>query len=140
MRQANDPVVPAPCPCGSGRAFQACCGPYLGGDAAPPSADTLMRSRYTAYVLGNEAYLLATWHARTRPAALRLDQEPRPRWLGLAVKRHEQDGPDQARVEFVARYKLGGRAFRLHEISRFERREGRWYYLDAEIPNQGQSG
>ena len=93
-----------------------------------------MRSRYSAYVLGREPYLLATWHASTRPTALDLDKETSPRWLGLDIKRHQATGPDSAVVEFVARYKTGGRAHRLHEVSRFVREDGRWYYVDGEFP------
>ena len=93
-----------------------------------------MRSRYSAYVLGLEPYLLATWHASTRPTALDLDKETSPRWLGLDIKRHQATGPDSAVVEFVARYKTGGRAHRLHEVSRFVREDGRWYYVDGEFP------
>ena len=90
-----------------------------------------MRSRYSAYSLGHEAYLLATWHASTRPANVALD--PRDKWLGLDVRRHEPDAsnPDRAIVEFVARVRVLGRAHRLHETSRFVREGGRWYYLDA---------
>jgi SEC-C motif-containing protein len=87
-----------------------------------------MRSRYTAYVLDELDYLRDTWHPRTRPARL----EPNPanlRWLGLDVKRHVPLGEKHATVEFVARSKLGGRATRMHEISRFERIEGRWIYV-----------
>lgn len=123
------------CPCGSGKPLAACCGPYLEGIAIVPTAETLMRSRYTAYVLGREPYLLATWHATTRPAALDLDAEPRPRWIGLTVKRHEAQGEDRAVVEFVARYKVNGRAFRLHETSRFVREDGRWLYVDGDQPH-----
>jgi SEC-C motif-containing protein len=90
-----------------------------------------MRSRYSAYVLADTAYLLATWHPGTRPA--RLDLADNPKWLGLKVLRHEQSDADHAVVEFVARYKIAGRAFRMHETSRFERIEGRWYYLDGEV-------
>lgn len=90
-----------------------------------------MRSRYTAYVLADEAYLLATWHPDTRPAQLELAQEAPVKWLGLAIKRHEDDGAGHAIVEFVARYKIAGRAHRLHEISRFVREQGRWLYVDA---------
>ena len=93
-----------------------------------------MRSRYTAFVLGDEAYLLATWHPSTRPEKLGLAEETPAKWLGLAVN-NRQPGPgeDQAVVEFVARYKVGGRAFRLHETSRFVREDGRWYYVDGDI-------
>ena len=122
-----------PCPCGSDRPYTACCGPCHDGSRPATDAEALMRSRYSAYVLGNAAYLLATWHPQTRPAGLDLSEEPVPHWLGLQVKRHEVLGPEEARVEFVARYKIGGRAHRLHETSRFGCLGGRWYYLDGDI-------
>ena len=89
-----------------------------------------MRSRYSAYVLGLQDYLLDTWHPSTRPAGL---EEPPPglRWLGLDVRGCTQDGADRATVEFIARSKLGGRAHRLHETSRFERVDNRWLYVMA---------
>jgi SEC-C motif-containing protein len=121
-----------PCPCGSGRPVEACCGPFHAG-AAAPDAESLMRSRYSAFVLGREDYLLATWHPETRPEGLELDATPRPQWQGLAVKSHTPLGDKHATVEFVARYKLNGRAFKLHETSRFERLDGRWLYVDGEI-------
>lgn len=89
-----------------------------------------MRSRYSAYVLGLESYLLATWHSSTRPAALDLVSGPQPKWLGLEVKARTTRG-DAATVEFVARCRIGGRAQRLHEVSRFVREADRWYYVDA---------
>jgi SEC-C motif-containing protein len=92
-----------------------------------------MRSRYTAYVLGNEPYLLETWHPATRPARLHLDAEPQPRWIGLTVKRRESQDADHALVEFVARHKINGRAFKLHETSRFVRTGGRWFYVDGDV-------
>lgn len=120
------------CPCGSGRAYEACCGRYHAGEPAP-DAEALMRSRYSAYVRRLEAYLLDTWHPRTRPPALDLGAAPHPQWLGLAVKAHRSLAPTLASVEFVARYKLNGRAFKLHETSRFEHSDGRWRYVDGEI-------
>ena len=96
-------------------------------------AESLMRSRYAAYVLGLTDYLLATWHPATRPARLDLDQVPAPKWLGLEVKGLELVDADHAWVEFVARYRLGGRGQRLHEKSRFAREAGRWYYVDGDI-------
>ena len=90
-----------------------------------------MRSRYSAHVRNLTGYLLDTWHARTRPAQL----EPHPpglRWLGLEVRGHWVQDAGHATVEFVARSKLGGRAARLHETSRFVREEGRWYYVDGD--------
>lgn len=96
-----------------------------------------MRSRYSAYVLGLVDYLLATWHPDTRPATLDLDDAAATRWLGLEVKRHAVTGPDSAVVEFVARYRHGGApAVRLHEISRFVREGGRWYYVDGTFPQR----
>ncbi|MDN5782612.1 MAG: YchJ family protein [Luteimonas sp.] len=121
------------CPCGSGRDFDACCGPLLAGTAVAQTAEALMRSRYVAYVRGARDYLLASWHPSTRPAVLELD--PGARWLGLSVKRHAQSAPDAAVVEFVARHRAGGGpALRLHETSRFVREDGRWYYLDGTFP------
>ncbi len=90
-----------------------------------------MRSRYSAYVLMLEPYLLATWHATTRPATLELAGD-NSKWLGLEVKKFVA-GENRATVEFVARYKIGGRAHRLHEVSRFVREEGKWYYLNGEF-------
>ncbi|HEX8963096.1 MAG TPA: YchJ family metal-binding protein [Rhodocyclaceae bacterium] len=124
--------VADPCPCGRSRPYAGCCGPLHAG-APAADAEALMRSRYSAYVLGLRDYLLATWHPDTRPAALDLDEEPRPKWLGLEVKRHETTGPDSAIVEFVARCRIGGRAQRLHETSRFVREGGRWVYVDGEV-------
>ena len=90
-----------------------------------------MRSRYTAYTLRNTAYLLATWHAGTRPPTL--DADDRLRWLGLVITNAAATGADTATVEFIARYRAGGRAGCLHEVSRFVREGGRWYYVDGDI-------
>ena len=92
-----------------------------------------MRSRYSAFVRDHTDYLLATWHPSTRPSQLEAN-EPGLKWLGLEVRRHAVVDADHATVEFVARSKLAGRAQRLHEISRFVREDGRWYYLDGEMP------
>lgn len=120
-----------PCDCGSGRPYAACCG-VLHAGAPAPDAEALMRSRYTAYVRGLLPYLRATWAPETCPADLGADP-PGLKWLGLAVKRHHRVDADHATVEFVARSKLAGRAHRLHETSRFERREGRWLYVDGDL-------
>jgi SEC-C motif-containing protein len=89
-----------------------------------------MRSRYSAYALGNAAYLLSTWHATTRPEALALEQGPT--WVGLEVRSVTEEG-DAGTVEFVARYVERGRLLALHETSRFVREGGRWFYVDGEI-------
>ncbi len=91
-----------------------------------------MRSRYVGYALGLHDYLLATWHPSTRPAALEPDP-PGLKWLGLDVRRHVRQDDHHATVEFVARSKLAGRAHRLHEVSRFVREGGRWYYVDGDL-------
>lgn len=122
-----------PCPCGLPHRYPDCCGRHIQGQAPAPSAEALMRSRYTAYVLRLEAYLLATWHPDTRPAALNLEDEPQPKWLGLQIKSRRQHDEAHAEVEFVARYKIGGRAHRLHETSRFTLMEGHWYYVDGNM-------
>ncbi|QTN25647.1 SEC-C domain-containing protein [Rhizobacter sp. AJA081-3] len=123
-----------PCPCGTGQPYAACCGRYHAGalHLQVPDAERLMRSRYSAYTMGLTDYLLATWHASTRPAAL----EPDPtglKWLGLDVRQHAQQDEEHATVSFVARSKLGGRAHRLQETSRFVRELGRWYYVDGDV-------
>lgn len=128
------------CPCGRldarGKplALAQCCGRYLLGDDPAPDAPSLMRSRYTAFVLGDERYLLATWHAGTRPAEVR--SEPGTKWLGLEVRDHREVDATHAEVEFVARYRPStgsGQAVRLHERSRFLRDGGRWYYVDGDM-------
>lgn len=91
-----------------------------------------MRSRYSAYVLGLEPYLLASWHASTRPASLDLADAAGTRWLGLEIRRQQQEDDAHATVEFVARYRVGGRGQRLHEVSHFVREDGRWYYVAGE--------
>lgn len=119
--------LPTDCPCGSGLRYASCCQPLHLGQAAN-SAESLMRSRYSAYVLRLEPYLLATWHPDTRPDTLDLSQD-HIKWLGLQVMRAETTGPTTAIVEFIARYKVGGmRAERMHEISEFVYTDA-WYYV-----------
>lgn len=128
------------CPCGRRdaagrvRAHAQCCGRYLADfEGAPaPDAEALMRSRYSAFVLERADYLLATWHASTRPAELAF--EPGVKWLGLEVREHKPIDATHAEVEFVARQRdRTGRAVRLHERSRFVREAGRWYYVDGNL-------
>jgi len=133
------PSAPA-CPCGrsgpSGKllALAACCGRWLdnAGATPAPDAESLMRSRYTAFVLERADYLLATWHASHRPVAIEFD--PGVKWLGLAVRSHRQIDETHAEVEFVARQKNpGSPAVRLHERGRFVREEWRWYYVEGDL-------
>lgn len=109
--------------------YDTCCGRHHSGLPAP-TAEALMRSRYSAFVLDELDYLLATWHTSTRPASL-IPNPPGLKWLGLEVRRHALIDSHHATVEFVARHKLGGRAQRRQEVSRFVREEGRWFYVDG---------
>jgi SEC-C motif-containing protein len=113
-----------------------CCGRFIDGGESAPRALELMRSRYSAYVLGDTAYLRATWAPHTCPADLDAspDAPDAPRWLGLQIKRFAEQDNSHAEVEFVARFKLGGRAHRLHETSRFVRGDdGHWRYVDGDV-------
>lgn len=102
------------------------------------TAEILMRSRYTAYVLRQEAYLLRTWHPSTRPLSLELENPKAVKWLGLRVLGTTAGSREDAQgwVEFIARYKVGGRATRLHEVSRFVMENGEWFYVSGE-PGKG---
>ena len=91
-----------------------------------------MRSRYSAYCLGNEAYLLNTWHSSTRPESLHLNENP-VKWVGLEVVNTPEVQGDEASVEFIARYKQNGRAGRMHEVSRFKREKVKWFYVDGAV-------
>jgi SEC-C motif domain protein len=120
-----------PCPCGSFQDYQRCCG-LLHEGAPAADAPGLMRSRYAAYVLANDAYLFATWHPSTRPTHISFD--PQQRWLGLTVVGAKENSPAAAEVEFIARYRIGGgTAMRLHERSRFVFEAGRWLYVDGDM-------
>ena len=125
-----------PCPCGrvssKGRAvvFGQCCGAWLESGATAPDAESLMRSRYSAFCLERADYLMRTWHPGTRPAEVTFD--PGVKWLGLEVRAHRQIDADHAEVEFVARQRdVSGRALRLQERSRFVREGGGWLYVDG---------
>ena len=121
------------CPCGTGQHEQQCCAQYIAGLASAPDALALMRSRYTAYVRGAQAYLQQTWHPRSRPS-LPLAPDPTCKWMGLKIIRHEQQA-FKATVEFIASYKINGRAQQLHEVSQFELEDGHWLYVDGQFPD-----
>ncbi|WP_230347508.1 YchJ family metal-binding protein [Methylobacillus methanolivorans] len=121
------------CPCDSGAPYAACCQRWHSGQAAP-DATALMRARYAAYVLGLTDYLLQTWHASTRPASLQDDANAPPlKWLGLKVLHDKQLDNSNASVEFIAHYKVNGKAEKLHEHSRFVREQGQWWYVDGDF-------
>jgi SEC-C motif-containing protein len=94
-----------------------------------------MRSRYTAYVINDEHYLTKTWHASTRPEKLALQESQPQKWLGLKILKTERGAPSDTEgvVEFVARYKVNGRAGRVHEVSQFIHENGQWLYLDGQL-------
>lgn len=126
------------CHCGQPLPYEQCCGRYHAG-ALPAEAVQLMRSRYSAFVLRLEPYLLQTWAHGTRPASLDLSGDDGVKWLGLQVLAAAagQVGDEAGTVEFVARYKVGGRACRLHETSRFCREDGAWRYVDGDLHEGG---
>jgi SEC-C motif domain protein len=122
------------CPCNGKQSYADCCKPLHNGSAAA-SAEALMRSRYSAFVMELHDYIQRSWHESARPAAVNHDNNDahKTHWLGLQIKRHELIDASHARVEFVARYKINGRAFALHETSRFVHENDHWFYLDGEI-------
>ena len=120
-----------PCPCGTGLPLAECCGRLHDGIATAGTAEQLMRSRYSAFVVGDADYLLATWHPSTRPRALDLDRDVR--WTGLDVLATTGGGllGAEGTVEFRAHYLRHGAAGSQHENSRFVREDGLWRYLDG---------
>ena len=114
------------CPCGTGNSLSDCCKPVISGASKAVSAEALMRSRYTAYVLKDEEYLLNSWHHSTRPDSLGMDVDVK--WLRLKIV---NSTPSQ--VEFIATYRSSGKAYKMHENSRFLFEDGRWFYVDGVV-------
>jgi SEC-C motif-containing protein len=130
-------MISKPCPCGRLDAkkqvltYVACCGQYLDGGLTAPDVQSLMRSRYSAFVLEKADYLLSTWHVSQRPASL--DFESGVKWLGLQVQNHTVVDATHSEVTFVARHRdRTGRAIRMHERSRFVCENGCWYYVNGD--------
>jgi SEC-C motif-containing protein len=119
------------CPCGLGETYDDCCGRFHRGEE-PPSAELLMRARYTAYVVGDRDFLLRTWHEKTRPRALTL--ESGQTWQGLTILDRSGGGlfDSEGVVEFKARYTADGRPGVMHDRSRFAKVDGAWRYVDEE--------
>lgn len=119
------------CPCESAAPYAACCEPLHDGVRAAATAEELMRSRYAAFAKGRGDYLFRTWHPRTRPPEVATDADVS--WRGLTISDIVAGGADDphGEVEFVARYVRAGQPGELRERSRFERRAGRWFYVDA---------
>ncbi|MGJ4999296.1 YchJ family protein [Bradyrhizobium sp. HKCCYLS3077] len=126
------------CPCGSPLPFDRCCGPYLNGDVSPPTAEALMRSRYTAYTRGDIDYIAATLAADRRgafDAAAAKGWATRATWLGLRVvsTARGQEGDADGVVSFVATYREGGKTIEHHEVSQFRRDgDGAWRFVEGE--------
>lgn len=119
------------CPCLSGDPFESCCGPLIAGAATAPTAERLMRSRFSAFAVGDPAYLLHSWHPSTRPRELQLD--PRTRWTRLDIVATAQGGPfdSDGTVTFEAFYRDDTGSGSIRERSRFVREDRRWFYLDG---------
>ena len=128
------------CPCGSERSYEQCCGPYIAG-APAPTAEALMRSRYTAYVRRDIDYLAAT---HDPAAATSFDRESTSRWareatwLGLTILEVNGGGPGDSTgtVQFAARWKRGKSEYTHLELSTFQRRQGRWFYVQGQPPRR----
>lgn len=120
------------CFCGSGQGFESCCQPLLSGHVLALTAEQLMRSRYSAAVLADEAYTLATWHGSTRPPAQQMS-DGKLKWHRLKIKKIIKGGKndEDGEVIFDAIYKINGQAHVHAEHSRFVRENGVWFYLDA---------
>jgi SEC-C motif domain protein len=132
-RPSSGPTkFPSVCPCCSGRGYAECCGPLHAGESRAASAEQLMRSRFSAFAVGDVAYLLRSWHSSTRPARLSLD--PDTRWTRLEILGAQDGGPfhTEGAVEFRAYYRVdGGPEESLHENSSFTREDGAWVYVSA---------
>ena len=125
------------CPCGSKKKSIECCSRLINGGVKATGAEQLMRSRYTAYTLRNEQYLLDSWHKSTRPSGLELELEGLMNWTGLNILKVGREGENTAYVEFVARFNNEGVAGQMHERSRFIREENGWFYVDGEQIESG---
>lgn len=119
------------CPCLSGEQYADCCGRFHSSAVKAATAEQLMRSRYTAFVLLDAAYLMGTWHPDTRPSELELD--PGIQWRRLDILSTHRGGPldHQGTVEFKAHFRHAGERGVHHETSRFLKAHGQWYYVDA---------
>lgn len=124
------------CPCGSGTDYQSCCGPYLRGAALPPTAEALMRSRYSAYARQEIDYLKETLWPKYQPSfdfAATAQWASENHWTGLSVLKTDkgQVGDREGTVLFEAKYLAGGDLKTHRELSRFRKKSGRWYYVEA---------
>ena len=123
------------CPCGNSTPYEKCCGIFIDGTEIPETAEALMRSRYSAYALQNDRYLLKTWHPSTRPSYKPSDDDGTT-WTNLEILRTEKGlkNDTDGIVEFIAQCDVKGTASHIHETSNFLYEDGRWYYVDAQTP------
>lgn len=129
------------CPCGSGLELDACCAPYVSGEKPAPTAEALMRSRFTAYAQGNAAYLHATLcEAEQGDEEMSEEEINAATWQSLEIRATEagQENDAAGVVEFIARYKSGGEQHAHHERSTFCREDGRWVYESGVINPKAQ--
>lgn len=129
---------PIDCPCESGVEYSQCCGLFLSGDKYPTTAEALMRSRFSAYALDNTAYILSSWASATRPDANKLSNENLI-WQKLEIIDAKKGGVNDNKgvVEFKAFYLNNGENYLLHEVSRFIKKDGRWFYVDGVVKRVG---
>ncbi|GAB3900006.1 YchJ family protein [Microbispora bryophytorum] len=129
-RSRRAPRPGEPCPCGLPAGYGYCCGRFHAGQSAP-TAEALMRSRFSAFAVEDEAYLLRTWHPSTRPAQVDFDRDMR--WTGLEIEAATGGSPihTEGIVTFRADYDYRGQPGEMREQSRFVRHEGAWVYRDA---------
>ena len=127
-------MLDEPCPCQSGQSYALCCAPFINGETSAPTAELLMRSRYTAYTQENADYLIATWYPETAPVDLTFDGNT-VKWKSLRILSTQagQPGDTEGKVEFEARFQAGNQTSRMRENSRFKKLDDRWYYVDGEV-------
>lgn len=124
------------CPCESNNLYKECCGFFHGGLGLPSTAELLMRSRYSAFALGQKDYLFHTWHESKRPKSIELDSR-HLKWTGLRILNKDKGSQSDSfgTVEFVARYSIGSKSGHLHEVSNFLKEDLKWFYIDGKIIN-----
>ena len=129
------------CPCGSQQSFDACCGQYISGNANAPTPEALMRSRYSAYVMGDAAYIAKT---QTGKAAADFDEayikawSQQAKWHGLRVMSAHESG-NKGQVEFMAFYELNNSKSHMHEVSEFVKESDQWFYADGKFVKTGRN-
>ena len=129
------------CLCGSGLTYEHCCHQYHCGKKAAATAEVLMRSRFTAYAMHNEVYLLETWDPGRRPPSIDFSKDHAD-WQRLQIILSKKGGVADSKgvVEFKAYYQLDGEQHIMHEISRFRKKNGCWLYLDGVVKSIAKAG